>query len=140
MGCKVEHGIERDDEKIAEGAIEIQTSKDSDDCDVATMNTEGENQFGGKEAENRPAKVEVNVNVKGQAVCSNANIQVDGEEEIEIPESVDFLASKFLPRLARAHSAVLVEVIDFFSHQGLPAVTDRAVLSLHLEPNFCAEG
>jgi hypothetical protein len=85
-------------------------------------------------------KVEVNANVKGQTVRSHANIQLDGEEEIEMPESVDFLASKFLPRLVRAHSAVLVEVIDFFSHQGLPAVTDRAVLSLHLEPNFCAEG
>jgi len=55
------------------------------------------------------------------------------EEEIEIPESTDFLASElFLGQLPRAHS----EVLDFFSHKGVFAVADGAVLALHLESDL----
>lgn len=68
---------------------------------------------------------------------SDSESQVDGEEEIEIPVLVDFLASELFLRLPpRGNSEVLVEAVDFFSHQGLLVVTDRAVLALHLEPSL----
>lgn len=70
---------------------------------------------------------------EGQAY---AGCHADGKEEIEtLSVSVDFLASEPFSRLLRAHSEVLVEVKDFFSHQGVLAVIDGAVLALHLEPS-----